>query len=180
MRFNSSVYYLFLEAPRFTMRTDYGPDAVFLVFHFAVDIQRRLIHDALGNLRDIGRPFETHNSLTRSWNHLPYPLPVTVWFQYYREMEDFVRSTEGRTPMYIHGTVFFPLSVISYDHIRMEVYRMFYFNTPFRVFTFTSTIKFRLLFISSSTFGDQKRIERLFVTSNASDTLYHNGMVCET
>jgi len=73
--------------------------------------------------------------------------------------------------MYIHGTVFFPLNVISYDHIRMEVYRMFYFNTPFLVFEFTSRIRFRLLFISSSTFGDQRRFERLFVTPNASNTL---------
>jgi len=139
-----------------------------------------MIHDDLGHFRDIGRPFETHNSLTRSWNHLPHPLPVTVWFQYYHELEAFVRSSEGQSPLYIHGTVFFPLHVISFDHIRMEVYRMFYFNTPYRVYNFVSRIRFRLLFVSSSTFGDQIRIERLFVTSNASDTLYHNGMACET
>jgi len=151
-----------------------------LFFSFAVDTHRRMIHDALTYMRDHGKPFDTHNSLTRSWNHLPYPIPVTVWFQYYREMEDFVRSSEFRSPMYIHGTVFFPLNVISYDHIRMEVYRMFYFNTPFLVFEFTFRIRFRLLFISSSTFGDQIRFERLFVTSNASNTLYHNGMTCES
>jgi len=155
-------------------------DLTLSFFVFAVDEQRRLIHEDLGHFRDNGKPFETHNSLTRSWNHLPYHLPVTVWFQYYREMENFVRSSEGRSPMYIHGTVFFPFNVISFDHIRMEVYRMFYFNTPYRVFNFTSRIRFRLLFISSSTFKDQIRIERLFVTSNASDTLYHNGMACET
>jgi len=92
----------------------------------------------------------------------------------------FVRSTEGRSPLYIHGTVFLPAYVTSFDHIRMEVYRMFYFNTPYTVFNFTSRIRFRLLFVSSSAFGDQIRIERLFVTPNASDTLYHNGMACET
>jgi len=155
-------------------------DLTLFFFLFAVDDQRRMVHEDLGHFRDIGRPFETHNSLTRSWNHLPYPLPVTVWFHYYRELEDFVRTTEGRSPLYIHGTVFFPFRVISYDHIRMEVYRMFYFNTPYRVYNFSSMIRFRLLFVSSSTFGDQIRIERLFVRSTVSDTLYHNGMACET
>jgi len=129
--------------------------------------------------RDTGRPFETHNSLTRSWNHLPYPIPVTVWFRYYRELENFVRTTEGRSPLYIHGTVFFPFHIISYDHIRTEVYRMFYFNTPYRLYDFITRLRFRLLFVSSSTFGDQIRIERLMVRSSVSDTLYHGGMVCE-
>ena len=153
---------------------------LFFSFLFAVDEQRRMIHEDIGHFRDIGRPFETDNSLTRSWNHLRYPIPVTVWFHYYRELEDFVRTSEGRNPLYIHGTVFMPFHIIAYDHIRMEVYRMFYFNTPYRVYNFVPRIRFRLLFVSSSTFGDEIRIERLFVRSSVSDTLYHNGMACET
>jgi len=49
-----------------------------LFFSFAVDTHRRMIHDALTYMRDHGKPFDTHNSLTRSWNHLSYPIPVTV------------------------------------------------------------------------------------------------------
>ena len=93
-----------------------------------------------------------HNSLTRSWNHLHYPIPVTVWFRYYRKLEDFVRTSEVRSPLYIHGTVFMPFHIISYDHIRMEVYRMFYFNIPYRLYNFIPRLRFRLLFVSSSTF----------------------------
>jgi len=153
---------------------------LFFSFFFAVYEQRRRIHDDICHFRDIGRPFETHNSLTRSWNHLRYPIPVTVWFRYYRELEDFVRTSEGRSPLYIHGTVFMPFHIISYDHIRMEVYRMFYFNTPYRLYNFIPRLRFRLLFVSSSTYGDQIRIERLMVRSSVSDTLYHDGMACES
>jgi len=151
-----------------------------MFFSFIVYEQRQRIRDDLLHFRDTGRPFETHNSLTRSWNHLRYPIPVTVWFHYYRELENFVLNSEGRSPLYIHGTVFLPFPMIAYDHIRMEVYRMFYFNTPYRVYNFIPRLRFRLLFISSTTYGDQIRIERLFVTSRVSDTLYHDGMACES
>ena len=86
----------------------------------------------------------------------------------------------GRSPLYIHGTVFMPFHIVAFDHIRMEVYRMFYFNTPYRVYNFIPRLRFRLLFISSTAYGDQIRIERLFVTPRVSDTLYHNGMMCES
>ena len=79
-----------------------------LFFSFAVDTHRRMIHDALTYMRDHGKPFETHNSLTRSWNHLPYPIPVTVWFQYYRKMEAFVRSSEFQSHVHSRHRVFSP------------------------------------------------------------------------
>jgi len=132
------------------------------------------------HFRDTGRPFETHNSLTRSWNHLRFPIPVTVWFHYYRELENFVSNSEGRSSLYIHGTVFMPFNVVAFDHIRMEVYRMFYFNTPYRVYNFIPRLRFRLLFISSTAYVDQISVERLFVTSHVSDSLYHDGMTCES
>jgi len=153
---------------------------MFFFFLFTVYEQRQRIRDDLLHFRDTGRPFEMHNSLTRSWNRLRHPIPVTVWFHYYRELENFVLNSEGRSPLYIHGTVFLPFHMIAYDHMCMEVYRMFYFNTPYRVYNFIPRLRFRLLFISSTTFGGQIRIERLFVTSRVSDTLYHDGMACES
>jgi len=151
---------------------------IFLFFHTVMVERMRIQHD-IWRFRDTGTPFETHNSLTRSWVHLSYPISPVVWFRYYRELEDFVRTTEGQSPLYIRSTVFMPFDVIAYDHVRMEVYRMFYFNTPYRLYFFITRLRFRLLFVSSTACGDQITIERLMVTSTVSDTLYHGGMMCE-
>ena len=37
-----------------------------------------MLEDGLIEFRDQGRAFETHNSLTTSWNMLPYPVNPTL------------------------------------------------------------------------------------------------------
>jgi len=149
-----------------------------IFFFFAVMVQRMRIQHDIWQFRDRGRPFETQNSLTRSWIHLSFPISPVVWFRYYRELEDFVRTTERQISLYIHGTVFMPFQVIA-TIIYICIYRVFYFNTPYRLYDFITRLRFRLLFVSSMTFGDQITIERLMVRSTVSDTLYHGGMMCE-
>ena len=92
-----------------------------IFFFFAVMVQRMRIQHDIWQFRDRGRPFETQNSLTRSWIHLSFPISPVVWFRYYRELEDFVRTTERQISLYIHGTVFMPFQVIAYDHIHMYI-----------------------------------------------------------
>ena len=58
-----------------------------------------------GTDRDQGWPFEMHNSLTESWRESPSPLSPVVWFQYYREFENVLRSFDGNAFLFIEGTV---------------------------------------------------------------------------
>ena len=66
-----------------------------------------------------------------------------------------VRRTGTRVPLYIHGTVLLPFSVISYDIVRMGVYRLFMVNTPYMVLQCFTRIKFRFLFVSTMVAGDR-------------------------
>ena len=138
--------------------------------------------DTIHEHRDWGRPFETHNSLTtRSWSVLGYPIAPTVWFQYYREMDSFLRTMGGENRiLYIHGVVCVPFNTPLYDELRVTVYTMFYFNTPYGLWQVIRTIRFRLLFIASTLFGDEVRIERLRVSTDSSTTLYPGGMLCDS
>ena len=137
--------------------------------------------DTILRFRDEGRPFETHNSLTPwSWSVLSYPIAPTVWYQFYREMERVFQTwTNGTTVLYIHGAVFVPFNTTLHDRLRKTVYRLFYFNVPACMW-YLATIRFRLLFVASTSFGDQVRIERLRLGTDPSNTLYHNGLLCES
>ena len=85
---------------------------------------------------------------------------------------------EDRT-LYIHGVVFVPFNTPLYDELRVRVYRMFYSNTPYNLWLLIRSIRFRLLFMASTSFGDQARIERLRLSVEPSTTLYPGGMFCE-
>ena len=147
---------------------------------------RQGVFDTIHEYRDLGRPFETHSSLTpRLWSVLSFPIPSTVWFQYYRELVGYLRTTgENRTLtesyLYNHGVVFVPFNTTLHNMLRMTVYRLFYFNTPYSLWHIARTIRFRLLFIASTSFGDQVRIERLRVNTDPSTTLYPGGLLCES
>ena len=143
--------------------------------------RRREVADAIHNYKDEGRPFETHNSLTPwSWSVLSYPIAPTVWFLYYREMDRILRTLTDENTLYIHGFVFVPFNTTLHDPLRMTVYRLFYFNTPASLWHVVRTIRFRLLFIAPTSFGDQVRIERLRVSTDPSTTLYPGGLLCES
>ena len=143
---------------------------------------RQRVIDAIRSYRDEARPFETHNSLTPwSWSVLSYPIAPTVWYQYYREMDRILQTlTDGNTSLYIHGAVFVPFNTTLHDRLRMTVYRLFYFNTPASLWHVVRTIQFRLLFVASTSFGDQVRIERLRISTDSSNPFYPGGLVCES
>ena len=87
--------------------------------------------------------------------------------------------TDGTRVLYIHGAVFVPFNTTLHDNLRRTVYRLFYFNTPAFMWHLV-TIRFRLLFVASTSFGDQVRIERLRLGTDPSNTLYHDGLLCES
>ena len=149
--------------------------------HRGERLSQRVI-DVIQTYRDEARPFETHNSLTLwSWSVLSYPIAPTVWYQYYREMDRILQTlTDGNTTLYIHGAVFVPFNTTLHDRLRMTVYRLFYFNTPASLWHVVRTIRFRLLFIASTSFGDEVRIERLRISVDSSNPFYPGGLVCET
>ena len=141
------------------------------------------VRDHIQRYRDDGRPFETHNSTTPwSWSDLSYPIPPQVWFLFYREMDRILRflPEENRT-LYIHGAVFVPFNTPLYDRLGMIVYRLFFFNTPYCLWYVIESIRFRLLFVASTAFGDHVRIERLRLGLDPTPTLYPGSqMICET
>ena len=144
--------------------------------------RRQRVIDAIRSYRDEVRPFETHNSLTPwSWSVLSYPIAPTVWYQFYREMERILQTlTDGNTSLYIHGAVFVPFNTTLHDRLRMTVYRLFYFNTPASLWHVVRTIRFRLLFVASTSFGNEVRIERLRISVDSSNSFYPGGLVCES
>ena len=80
--------------------------------------------------------------------------------------------------LYIDGTVFVPFNTVLHDALRMTPYVMFYFNTPHSLVT---SLRFRLLFVASTSFGDQISIERLRLTCLHSDAIYHgSARLCES
>ena len=138
--------------------------------------------DAIREYRDEGRPFETYNSLTPwSWSVLSYRIPPTVWFLYYRELDGILTAmTDENCTLYIHGTVFVPFNIALHNVLRMTVYILFYFNTPYSLWHVVRTVRVRLLFVASTSFGDEVRIERLRISTEPSTTLYSGGLLCES
>ena len=149
-------------------------DMTFLFLIFSVEGERQRAIDGIAHFRDIGRPFETHNSLSHSWELLPYPISPVKWFHYYTLLETIVRSHDRDTDIFICGTVMTPFPVVFYEQTRMEVYRMFYKNTPYSVFRFLGLIRFRLLFVSTTTIENQIEFERFRISTTRTDPIYHD------
>ena len=139
-----------------------------------IDRQRQMARDSLQRFRDVGRPFETHSSTTISWSVLPYPINALTWFVYYRLLDVMVRRTGTRVPLYICGTVLLPYSIVSYDLVRLAVYRLFMINTPYTVVRCFNTIKFRLLFVSTTVAGDRVVFQGLRLSTQFSRPYYHD------
>ena len=144
-----------------------------------IDQRQQRARDSLQRFRDVGRPFETHNSTTLSWQTLPYPVSTLTWFVYYRLLDVMVRRTGTRVPLNICGTVLLPFSVISHDHVRMNVYRMFMVNTLYTVLRCFTFIKFRLFFVSTTVAGDRIVLQGLRLSTQFSPPHYHDHF-CES
>ena len=156
---------------------------VLLIFSLAnrVSQRERLLRRVLGVLhtyRDEGRPFDTHHSSTSSWSVLSYPISAITWFRYYQDMETYLQNIDDirvLQTLYIRGTVFVPFHIIPNLNLRLAVYRLFYFNTPYSVWHFVRNIKFRLLFVGTTSLENRAAIVSLSLTNQHSD-----GMLCES
>ena len=116
-----------------------------------------------------------HNSLMFSWSALLYPLNPITWFMYYHLLDDFVQqSTETLQTLYIHGRVLLPFPVMLNFCVRMNIYRLFTINTPYRVVQCFTRIKFRLLFVSTLVVGDRILIDGLRVSTEVTEPFYYD------
>ena len=148
-------------------------DMTFLFFDAVGERQRERALDSIRRNIDQGRPFETHNSTTHSWRILPYTISLLTWFQYYRDLTSILRNAEANTDIFICGAVSAPF-IIFYEHVRMIVYNLFQFNTPYDVLRFFGRVRFRLLFVGSTTIEGRIEFERFHVTTTYSDRIYHD------
>lgn len=152
-------------------------------FIFLGSLEHRIIaaEQGLMRLREMGRPFETHNSTTFSWGLLRYPIDPVVWFIYYHLIQDFlnfIRTSETspvRLPFYIRENVILPWSVIPYTMVRYYIYSMFYRNTPPELYRCFQFLRFRLFFIATNAYGDNEiRIERMTFETTYSAPFYYD------
>ena len=114
-----------------------------------------LAEDGIWQFRDIGRPFQTHNSLTTSWNIVQFPITPVVWFTYYSLLHDVLMHLDqnelhNRPILYLHANVYSPFSVVLHAMYRFTIYKMFLFNTPPEMYFCISQIKFRFFFMSTT------------------------------
>ena len=144
-----------------------------------IDQRRQRARDSLQRFRVVGRPFETHNSTTMSWSTLHYLINALTWFVYSRLLDNMVRRTGTRMPLYTHGTVLLFFPVISYDLVRMNVYRLFMVNTPYTVLRCFTGIKFRFLFVSATVTADRVVFQGLRLSTQFSAPDYHD-FSCES
>lgn len=146
-----------------------------LIFFIFSELLRRRALESLWHFRDIGRPFETHDSLTSSWSLLSYPISPVTWFHYYEVLRDFVNDlTRATGHLYIHGSVTLPLRVVSSRLVQMAVYSMFLFNTPYNVSQCYTRIRFRLFFLSTTAVGDMITIDNVEYRTRYSDPFYYD------
>ena len=155
-----------------------------VIFLSSTDFLQRRYHEflisvaerGLWRYRDVGRPFDTHNTETRSWEVLPYPLSTITWFDFYRALRRYVGLLYGSygvsRVMYIHGTVFLPMNIRPCQHVRRCVYDMFFFNMPNEVVRTNSRVRFRLRFESTTWVGDRMSIDNISCRLEFSDPLY--------
>ena len=153
----------------------------------APTIEQRVVlsEERLWESRDQGRPFETHNSLTTSWNIVPYPVSPVNWFIFYNLLRDFLDDMyygtilDNRPVLYLHADVYSPLNVQLYPMYRFTIYNMILFNTPPQLYFLIDCIKFRFFFMSSSAIPREEIfIENLSFRTEYSAPRYHN-LQCE-
>ena len=144
-----------------------------------------MLEDGLIDFRDQGRAFETHNSLTTSWNIVPYPANPIHWFTYYVMLRGFSDAMyDGTIPdnspiLYLRANVYFPLTVQLNALQRFCIYKMFLFNTPPEMYFLISRIKFRFFFMATTAIPREEIfIENVSYSTEYSNPFYFN-LECE-
>ena len=103
------------------------------------------------------RYLHTHYFHSTFWPACPFEADPSIWLSYYYKLELFTRLFPDN-PLYVHGRVMLPVTDTS--PMRLAVYRMFMYNTPFSVFDITRRFAFRLLFIRDGT-ANTLRVDNL-------------------
>ena len=144
-----------------------------------------LSEERLWEFRDQGRPFETHNSLTTSWNIMPNPVNPVNWFIFYYWLRNFLDGMyygtilDNRPLLYLHANVYSPLNVQLYPMYCFTIYNMILFNTLPELYFLTDRIKFLFFFMSTFVIPREEiLIENLSFYTEYSSPQYHN-LQCE-
>ena len=87
------------------------------------------------------RHLDTHYEGSFLWNVLPHAIDTATWSLYYMLLWNFVHTFSGRI-MYIHGAVELPIEPTR--EVRVAVYRLFFYNTPYEAFDVLPSIRYRL------------------------------------
>ena len=168
----------------------HGIPPIYIMCNFSfleIPLEPRVImlEDGLIEFRDQGRAFETHNSLTTSWNMLRYSVNPTHWFTYYIMLWNFSNDMyHGTIPdnsptLFLHANVYSPLNVQLNAMYRFCIYKMFLFNTPPELYFLISRIRFRLFFMSTTAIPREEIfIENLIYSTDYSPPRYFN-LECE-
>ena len=101
------------------------------------------VRNRIAEYRRESRQLHTHYEGSFLWSVLPHPIDTATWSLYYMLLWNFVGTFPGRI-MYVHGAVELPIEPIR--EVRVAVYRLFYYNTPFDVFDVLPSFRFRLFF----------------------------------
>lgn len=86
------------------------------------------------------RHLNTHYEGSSSWDVLPFRIDTAIWERYYTMLVNFADQYSGRV-MYVHGVVELPIEPT--EEVRVAVYELFDYNTPFAMFP---TFRYRLFF----------------------------------
>jgi len=101
------------------------------------------VHNRLNEYRRESRHLNTHYEGSFLWRTVPYGIHTSTWSLYNDLLQNFVDLFPNQ-PMYVHGMVELPMEPTRV--VRVAVYRLFFYNTPYDVFDVLATFRFRLFF----------------------------------
>ena len=140
-------------------------------------------HNSIVSYRESDIFCRIHNSLTPSWEVLPYAVSHTAWQYYLAVLHSFIEesrhSPTERTPrqLYIHCTVYLPFNVILHANTRYQIYLMFLKLTPIAIFSCISSFRFRFFFIATSTLNASIEFARIRYSDEWSEPFYYDVVI---
>ena len=119
------------------------------------------------------RHLDTHYEGSFLWNVLPHAIDTATWSLYYMLLWNFVDIFSGRI-MYIHGAVELPIEPTR--EVRVAVYRLFFYNTPYEAFDVLPSIRYRLFFARRSNRTDAEIRRLTLLPYPGGPALYPNDL----
>ena len=101
--------------------------------------------NAIAIWRASARAHNNHTPNSLSWGRMPYHVDVTTWFLFWVQLDWFISTNvEQPMPMYVHGTVYTPISPVA--SVRKTMYRNFNRLIPPEASVCLSFVRYRLHF----------------------------------